>query len=310
MQNHADRVVYEGMTALDAVGPYEILSRLPGARVTFAGVERRPGPHRHRRAGAGRRRGPGGRAAPGPGPRPRRPRRPRADARTTALHDWLRAVDAGHDLDHVGLHRLAHPRRRRPARRPDAPPRTGSPWTASPGYGVDPVAASAWCSDGKYVTGAGVSAGIDLALHPRRPHRRPRRRPGDPARHRVRPAAPVRGRLPRLGAAGAGVTPARQRPPRAVHVDCGRGVPWLARRGPRLLRRPRGGQLQDVLDRAQDRLRRQGPRSDEPSCSPSSSRSSARRRSSARIATCASAPTSPRTRPRARRRSSAAATSS
>ena len=29
-------------TALDAVGPYEVLSRLPGARVTFAAVESRP----------------------------------------------------------------------------------------------------------------------------------------------------------------------------------------------------------------------------------------------------------------------------
>ena len=30
-------VLFEGITALDVVGPYEVLSRLPGAQVTFAG---------------------------------------------------------------------------------------------------------------------------------------------------------------------------------------------------------------------------------------------------------------------------------
>ena len=34
--------LYDGFTALDAVGPYEVLSRLPGAEVRFAAVE--PGP--------------------------------------------------------------------------------------------------------------------------------------------------------------------------------------------------------------------------------------------------------------------------
>jgi putative intracellular protease/amidase len=34
--------LYDRFTALDAVGPYEVLSRLPDARVTFAGVEARP----------------------------------------------------------------------------------------------------------------------------------------------------------------------------------------------------------------------------------------------------------------------------
>jgi transcriptional regulator GlxA family with amidase domain len=47
---HADRgptvaiVVYEKLTALDAVGPYEVLSRLPGANVVFLAAE--PGPVR------------------------------------------------------------------------------------------------------------------------------------------------------------------------------------------------------------------------------------------------------------------------
>jgi putative intracellular protease/amidase len=33
--------LYDRFTALDAVGPYEVLSRVPGATVTFAGVEQR-----------------------------------------------------------------------------------------------------------------------------------------------------------------------------------------------------------------------------------------------------------------------------
>jgi len=30
--------LFEGITALDAIGPYEVLSRLPGARVRFVAV--------------------------------------------------------------------------------------------------------------------------------------------------------------------------------------------------------------------------------------------------------------------------------
>jgi putative intracellular protease/amidase len=37
-------LLYDRFTALDAVGPYEVLSRLPGARVTFVAAE--PGPVR------------------------------------------------------------------------------------------------------------------------------------------------------------------------------------------------------------------------------------------------------------------------
>ena len=36
--------LFEGITALDAIGPYEVLSRLPGARVRFVAVE--PGTYR------------------------------------------------------------------------------------------------------------------------------------------------------------------------------------------------------------------------------------------------------------------------
>jgi putative intracellular protease/amidase len=34
--------LYEGFTALDAIGPYEVLSRLPGAEVTFVGARTGP----------------------------------------------------------------------------------------------------------------------------------------------------------------------------------------------------------------------------------------------------------------------------
>ena len=37
-------LLYDRFTALDAIGPYEVLSRLPGARVTFVAAE--PGPVR------------------------------------------------------------------------------------------------------------------------------------------------------------------------------------------------------------------------------------------------------------------------
>jgi putative intracellular protease/amidase len=35
-------LLFEGLTALDAVGPYEVLSRLPGAAVTFVAVDAGP----------------------------------------------------------------------------------------------------------------------------------------------------------------------------------------------------------------------------------------------------------------------------
>jgi len=36
--------IFDRITALDAIGPYEVLSRLPGARVRFVAL--RPGPYR------------------------------------------------------------------------------------------------------------------------------------------------------------------------------------------------------------------------------------------------------------------------
>lgn len=154
-------VVYEGMTALDAIGPYEILSRLPGAHVTFAGVQ--AGPVRtdtgaltlvadRALADCGT---PDLVLVPG-GPDVR------AQTTDTALHDWLRAVDPSTTwmtsvctgsliLAAAGLLRG----------------RTAtSHWLALdrlPAYDVTPSPQRV-VRDGKYMTGAGVSAGLDLAL--------------------------------------------------------------------------------------------------------------------------------------------------
>ena len=153
--------IYDRFTALDAVGPYEVLSRLPGAEVAF--VAEQPGPVRtDTRALAlvadralsevdacdivvvpG---GPGSRAMLEPNP----------------LHDWLRAVDATTQwttsvctgalllgaaglLD--GLEATTH-------------------WTALDllaGLGARPTEGR-FVPQGKIVTAAGVSAGIDMAL--------------------------------------------------------------------------------------------------------------------------------------------------
>ena len=47
--------IFDRLTALDAVGPYEVLSRLPGARVYFLAAEPGPEAHRDRDARADRR---------------------------------------------------------------------------------------------------------------------------------------------------------------------------------------------------------------------------------------------------------------
>ncbi|MFG2193721.1 DJ-1/PfpI family protein [Streptomyces sp. NPDC048639] len=154
-------LLYERLTALDAIGPYQVLSRLPGAEVVFTAV--RTGPVRDDTgalslvADAGLEQvqspdmlvvpgGPGQFALMDDGP----------------LHAWLRAVDASTTwttsvctgsliLAAAGILRGR---------------RAASHWLALdelPAYGVEPTGERV-VFDGKYVTAAGVSSGIDMGL--------------------------------------------------------------------------------------------------------------------------------------------------
>jgi putative intracellular protease/amidase len=154
-------LIYDRLTALDAVGPYEVLSRLPEARVTF--VAERSGP---RRTDTGALAlladatldehptpdivlvpgGPGQEALMEDGP----------------VHDWLRAAHAGTTWTTSVC--------------------TGSLILAAAGILDGKRATTHWAAleqlaelgalavservvfDGKIVTAAGVSAGIDMAL--------------------------------------------------------------------------------------------------------------------------------------------------
>ncbi|MBO3744592.1 DJ-1/PfpI family protein [Streptosporangiaceae bacterium NEAU-GS5] len=154
-------LLFERMTALDAVGPYEVLSRIPDAEITFVGERTGPVRTDTRHLGLvvdarldeltdpdilvipG---GPGQTAHMDDGP----------------LHDWIRAADAvtrwttsvctgSLILAATGLLKDR---------------RATSHWLALeqlPRYGVTPSPERV-VVDGKYVTGAGVSAGIDMAL--------------------------------------------------------------------------------------------------------------------------------------------------
>lgn len=154
-------VVYDRFTALDAVGPYEILSRLPGAETVF--VAERTGPVRTDMGtlavtadqALDEVRGPDLLVVPGgPGTVDQ--------LKNPALLDWLRAADATSTWTTSVC--------------------SGSLLLAAAGLLRDRRATSHWAAldllkefravptgdrvvtDGKYVTAAGVSAGIDMAL--------------------------------------------------------------------------------------------------------------------------------------------------
>ncbi|MFJ6934928.1 DJ-1/PfpI family protein [Streptomyces sp. NPDC101132] len=154
-------VLFDRFTALDAVGPYEILSRLPGSETVFVAEE--AGPVRNDNSSlaliADRTLAdvpspdivivPGG-----PGQTPQ--------MENTVLLDWLRAVDATSTwttsvctgsllLAAAGLLKGR---------------RAASHWLALEtlrGYGAEPTGERV-VTDGKYVTAAGVSSGIDMGL--------------------------------------------------------------------------------------------------------------------------------------------------
>ena len=194
-------LLYERFTALDAIGPYEVLSRLPGASVTFVAAE--PGPVRTDNGmltilaehsleelpapeivlvpG-----GPGEVAARAGGP----------------VLEWLRAVHDEH-LDHLGVHRLADPRGRRSARRPAS----DRPLAR---HGEAPRAGRRGRLRARRVRrqdrDRGGRVGRDRhGARARREDRGRAGRAGDSAGHRVRPAAAVRRqglRLQRLPSGG------------------------------------------------------------------------------------------------------------
>jgi transcriptional regulator GlxA family with amidase domain len=153
-------LLYDKVTALDAVGPAEVLGRLPGAEVLF--VAERAGPvradtgHLSLVAEASLAEAPDADLVLVPGGY-------EPPVAAGPLHDWLRAADAASTWTTsvcVGSVVLA-------AAGLLTGRRATSHWLALDalaGFGVVPVSERV-VVDGKYATAAGVSAGIDLALH-------------------------------------------------------------------------------------------------------------------------------------------------
>lgn len=155
-------LVFEKLTALDAIGPYEVLRSVPGWEVKFVGPAK--GPIRTDSGALGLSADfaldeveeadivlvPGGE-----GNRPL--------LRDETVLSWLRAIDAGTKWTTsvctgslvLGAAGLLEGRR------------ATSHWAFLEqlrGYGAEPVGGR-YVEDGKVVTAAGVSAGIDMALH-------------------------------------------------------------------------------------------------------------------------------------------------
>lgn len=154
-------LVFERLTALDAIGPYEVLSRIPGSELTFVGREAGP-----LRTDTGRL-GINADAAIAdvdaadilliPGGEGNRPL-----LEDEEVLDWVRAIDSGSTWTTsvctgslvLGAAGLLEGKR------------ATTHWAyreALRKYGAEPVV-ERFVEDGKYVTAAGVSAGIDMAL--------------------------------------------------------------------------------------------------------------------------------------------------
>ena len=155
-------LLFDKVYALDAVGPYEVLRELPGARVTFVAAD--PGPKRTEHGSLALVADHALHAVPRPDiivvPGGIGELDARADERVV---DWLRGAHETSQwttsvctgsllLGAVGLLRGK---------------RATSHWTALEAlreFGAEPVADERFVFDGKIVTAAGVSAGIDMAL--------------------------------------------------------------------------------------------------------------------------------------------------
>ncbi|MFD7557066.1 DJ-1/PfpI family protein [Streptomyces sp. NPDC059533] len=154
-------LLYDRFTALDAVGPFDTLGRLPDAEVVF--VSERPGPVRTDNGalalvadkGLDEVTGPDVVVVPG-GPHPE------LEMENPAVMEWLRAVDAGTTWTTsvcTGSLLLAA------AGLLDGR-RATSHWLyldRLPKFGVEATGERV-VTDGKYVTAAGVSSGIDMGL--------------------------------------------------------------------------------------------------------------------------------------------------
>ena len=156
-------LLYEGLTALDAVGPYEVLALLPGARVQF--VAREAGPKRTDSGFLSLTAD----YALSEVPRPDIVLVPGSSSSTgdamrdAATLDWLRAAhettrwttsvcSGALVLAAAGLLRGK---------------RAATHWAAAPylaQFGAE-YAAERFVEEGRVITAAGVSAGIDMALH-------------------------------------------------------------------------------------------------------------------------------------------------
>jgi transcriptional regulator GlxA family with amidase domain len=155
-------LIFDGLTALDAVGPYEVLRSVPGWEVEFVGKQ--PGEVRTDSGRLGLSVDAAIADRPeaeivlvpgGPGQR---------DLHDDAeVLDWLRAVDAGSRRTTsvctgallLGAAGLLEGKR------------ATTYWQSLDElrqFGAEPVT-ERWVEDGKYLTAAGVSAGIDMALH-------------------------------------------------------------------------------------------------------------------------------------------------
>ena len=189
--------LYDRFTALDAVGPYEVLSRLPGASVTWLAHE--PGVVHNDNAMLGIEATAAFEDLPDPEIVLSRAAPARTTSSRTSGSSGGSAARTRPRVDDVGVHRLAAPGRRGRARRPrghDALARHGRPRA----LGARPTGQRV-VEQGKVITAAGVSSGIDMGLVLAAKIAGPRWRRRS-SWHRVRPPAALRLRLGGEGRAG------------------------------------------------------------------------------------------------------------
>ncbi len=156
-------LLFDKLAPLDAVGPFEVMRNVPGWVVRTVAKEKGEVRSRRRRPRPPRRPHPRRGDLAGCRPRARRCRQPAAAARTRRCCSWLREVDRTTKWTTsvctgslvLGAAGLLEGKR------------ATSNWLlldALREYGADPVGGR-FVEDGKIVTAAGVTAGIDMALH-------------------------------------------------------------------------------------------------------------------------------------------------